>query len=522
MNRIAALLFLLIGMHTGLMAQVFPKENSKLNYRLVGFSFPAVSGASGYTIELANGNVQSEAAFAKNVISTLQARSNKLIAEVPAFGREYTWCVTYKDRGVQRKSPLHHFSVIISSATDTSVTRLQILTVTDKYKDAHVFMDGSHALYDMKGNPVWYVPVTDKLNPEKSKMWDMKLTPQGTITFLLDQNIYEINYTGDVLWQGPNNGIEYYHHEFTRLGNGHYVVAGTEFATWDLAGAAPHIENDRKIKNSRDSTKEITAFGTVIEYGHDSKVLWSWKSSDYFKTLDPKYLKAELYNSKGPKKMVDVHENAFYFDEHEQAVYVSFKNISTIIKVKYPEGTVSGIYGTLGKYLNTGKENICFCGQHSPKISDQGYLYLYNNNACTLGGLPRIMKFQEPKLGTDTLKEVWEYDCPFDMVLQAKKREADVLKIKNDLPTPEALSSLGIYSKGGNIVELPSHDIFASICGIYGAVFIVSPEKKIKWSAILETWNQYQTKWDDVINYKSNIITDPANLEKLIWNSENK
>ena len=43
----------------------------------------------------------------------------------------------------------------------------------------------------------------------------------------------------------------------------------------------------------------------------------------------------------------DVHENAFFFDEKNKVIYISFKYISTIIKLKYPEGIVLNTYGPM-------------------------------------------------------------------------------------------------------------------------------------------------------------------------------
>ena len=530
MRKIICLFFIFSFAVLHVTAQIFPKENSLLHYRIIGFSFPAVTSVANYTVEIASGNCTSEDMFRKNIISANKTEKNKLIAEVPSFGKEYTWRAVWTEKSKTVTGSMHHFSCIISSEVDTSVTRLTILKSAERYKDAYVFMDGSNALYDMNGNPVWYLPVKGKLNPKKSKLWDMKLTPQNTITFLLDQNIYEVNYNGDVLWQGPNNGkvsgdsIEYYHHEFTKLDNGHYMVIGTEFVSWVLSGSADsstHIETG-KTKNEK-SAKEKTAFGTLIEYDHAGNVIWSWKSSQYFKTLDPKYLRTELYDQKSPKQMVDVHENAFYFDEKEKVAYLSFKNISTIIKVKYPEGDVINIYGRLASLLNNKKTgNDLFCGQHSCKTTKNGYLFLYNNNACHVDASPKIMMFEQPNSPADTLKKIWEYDCSFEDVMDVKQKEAKYSNSKNDIVTPEQLSALNIFSKGGNIIELPGNDLFASICGIYGKVFIVSEEKETIWSAILETWNPYQRKWDDIINYKANIILKRKDLDELIWNSENK
>jgi len=525
MPKVLSFLFLLVISYQ-LNAQIYPQENSTLHYRIIGFSFPKIKDANNYTIEIAAGNNNTEDAFKKNIIISKKTDANKLIVEVPSFGKEYTWRSVWSIKGATTASSMHHFSCVISSEVDTNVTRLRILKKAEKYKDAYVFMDGSNTLYDMDGNPVWYVPVKGKLNPKKGKLWDMKLTPDGTITFLLDQNIYEINYDGDILWKGPNNGkvsgdsIEYYHHELMKLTNGHYMVLGTEFVSWAFPGSTDSEGKIGKMKSSKDAAKQRTAFGTIIEYDHDGNVIWSWKSSEYFKNIDPKYLKSDFDDPKTSKQIVDVHANAFYFDEKEKVVYFSFKNISSIIKIKYPEGNVLNTYGRLGDQTAAKDANEQFCGQHSCKTTKSGYLFLYNNNACHKEELPKIMIYEQPEKDNSVLKKIWEYSCSFNDVIAEKQKETKYSNDTNAIATPELLSSLNIYSKGGNVIELPDQSIFASICGIYGKVFIITPEKETVWSGLLETWNQYQRKWEDIINYKANIIVDPKELERVIWNSE--
>jgi hypothetical protein len=514
-RKIYLLLFLQLAISSVAIAQIFPAENSKVNYRLVGFSFPAEKGISEYSVEIAIGNY-TNGDFTKNIIQTGHTHANRVVAEVPFFGRDYTWRTSFNAKGKTTFSKLHHFSSIISGEVDSSVTRLTILKAAEKYKDAYVFADGSSAMYNMSGKPVWYLPLTGKLNPKKNKVMDLKLTPQGTITFLLGQNIYEVNYSGDILWEGPDNGKTtrdsnaHYHHEFTRLHNGHYMVLGNEFVKM------PHpVSTDNGNAKKADST---AAFGTVVEYDQKGKTVWSWRSADFFKTVPPQYLASDLYDPTAPQGTDDVHENAFYFDEAEKAVYVSFKNISSILKVKYPEGNVVGAYGKLAGFFGANTARL-FCGQHSCKTTTNGKLYLFNNNTCNKGALPQIQLFQQPADNHDTLKMLWQYTCNFDDVIALKQQDAKTANTDSNFPSAESLAPHGIFSKGGNLISLPDNSIFASICGPYGKMFIISPDKKIEWSALLETWNLYDRKWDDLISYKANIVTDPKDIERLIWNS---
>ena len=162
-NKIVSALFLFLLFTFQLKAQLFPKEGSKLNYRLIGFSFPAENKISKYKIELASGMHNTEDSFAKNIIKSLDCETNKLVAEVPSFGMEYTWRVVNKNN-TENNSRLHHFSTGIIPEADTHITRLRIAKNADKYEDAYVFLDGNKALYDMNGNPVWYLPEIEGSN----------------------------------------------------------------------------------------------------------------------------------------------------------------------------------------------------------------------------------------------------------------------------------------------------------------------------------------------------------------------
>ncbi len=244
MYKILTGLFFLFIIPHQLRAQVLPKEDSKLNYRLIGFSFPQAQPGSKYKVEIAQGNYSNEQLFKKNIFRSYTGDKNEIIGEVPAFGKQYTWRSVATKNAAITKSALYHFSTMTSKRVDTNNTRLRIIKHTQKYKDAYVFMDGAKALYDMNGRPVWFLPTIDGLPAEQfSLTGDMQLTKSGTITFMTNRQggqVYEVNYNGDVLWRGPNTGqvsgdtVENYHHEFTRLSNGHYMVMGEEHVRWKL------------------------------------------------------------------------------------------------------------------------------------------------------------------------------------------------------------------------------------------------------------------------------------------------
>ncbi len=502
--------FLLIANHQ-VLSQVLPKEGSVLNYRLIGFSPPALQTTGSYELQIATGNYTSFDSFKKNISLRLPYKNRKIIGEVPLFGKAYTWTVAdVQKKGVNGE--LHHFSTGSTNGVDTTLTRLRVLQKATKYKDAYVFLDGTRVLYDMDGNAVWYLPDVDGTHIEKPILRDLKLSPAGTITFLFEElNAYEVNYNGDVLWKAPNDGkisgytSEMYHHEFTRLANGHYMILGCELEQWNMkmpSATDSSFTIFHEGSRSRDSSAmryPKVPFGTVIEYDEKGNVVWSWKSSDYFRRSDIYY-----HKGRANRPEIAVHENSFYFDEKDSILYIGFRNISRILKVKYPEGTVLNSYGELYKQDVPESGNGLFCHQHSVRRSESGYLYLYNNNICSHGAsLPEILKLEEPSPGSSDLKKIWAYQCTLEDV-------DTTLKGFHQFPT------------GGNVTELPDHSLLANMSTTYSKVFILSDKKKILWSAIPEKWNPVDKRWDMIYDYRASLITSRQDLEQLIWNAEKK
>lgn len=510
MYRLIFIFFILL--HTTAEAQVFPVEGSQLHYRLIGFRFPARPALKttptdqGYKLEIAAGKHERLDSFNKHIIKTAAAKNNKIIAEVPFFGMQYTWRITRK--GSPANDSLHHFSTLINYDVDTTYTKMRTIQKAIKYKDAFVFMDATRALYDMNGKPVWFLPKIHGRGPENSLLKDIKITAAGTIT-LMYENLaaYEIDWDGNILWETPSgkstvggDNDEHFHHEFTRLSNGHYMVMGSEIGMWDKGFTATndsrslYFPGDPKGPDSEKLALQPVPFGTIIEYDKAGKVVWYWKSSKYLKNSD-------LYFHKNRHGYIEMtaHANSFFFDEKKKFVYVSLRDLNRLVKVKYPEGTVAAVYGQTYTAENSEVYNGMFCRQHSVKVSKSGLLYVFNNNTCYELTFPKVVMMQETgKKGE--LKKIWEYQCTIEGQSGNQQKQYQ-------------------FTFGGNVEELANGDIFTSMSTLYSKVFIVTKDKKELWSAIPESWNDRTKTWENIIQYKASFIPSGKDLEKLIWNS---
>ncbi len=460
-------------------SQVSPAEGKALHYLITRFSFPDRPGTAAYKLEIAKGNCTSKAEFDKNIVASAIGSKRTIVAEVPEFGQNYTWRVQYASKQNGKSfGELYHFNTLMAPNADINVNRLRIKTEATKFKDAFVFSDKNRVLYNMKGKPVWFLPVIPGVITHDVR--DLKMTPQGTITFLTVDMAYEISYEGAVLWKASAAGSmqpgppHKFHHELTRLGNGHYMVLGmeTDLTREQGSNVPPPASND---------------YGVVIEYDATGKMLWYWNSEPFFRH---NYIEKSI----SIENLASSHMNSFYFDEKGQMLYVSFKNTSQIVKVKYPEGTVLNVYGRFNLPGQFFRQRTDFCEQHACKVSSSGSLYFFNNNMCNLASVPKVMVMEEPASPNDELRELWEYEYPLEGGGQLRK---------------DATS-------GGNVIELPGGAMFVSMCMPNGNVFIVGKDKQLLWDALLEEFIPGERKWREVSQYRASIIPDRAHLERLI------
>lgn len=504
-------LFLIINLLTfsyiGL-CQIIPKEGSKINYRLIGFTFPENKQCKEYVLEIAEGKYADEQLFKNNVNKRIVSSNNRITGTVDHFGKEYTWRIIYKKGGPDRQSQLHHFAVGNRPETDTSKIRVRVTTRSEKSKDSYFFVDGTNVMYDDKGLPVWYLP---SLSTEQMNGSDMKLTDDGTITFLSNDIGYEIDYDGNILWRSTNKGEQaayIYHHELLKLHNGHYMALGS---------ARPLSMKDKKKDVSKKAWKRFfnnEQDGKIVELDKKGRVVWEWETYKYFSGSDLQEL-----NKLNDSCRVDFHENAFCINEKDSVIYISFSGISRLVKIKYPSGAVSGTYGNIynqehqpGAQLSHKQasaihtqlaDNNLFRNQHSCRFAHKGGLYVYNNNVLPPQLSPDVYVKRSPQIikladtpTPDNDAVTWSYNC---------------------IPDEEVQNASG---GGGNVTELTDGSLYVATNPPYSKLFILSMDKKTEWCAIAEKKNE--DNWESMPCYRSSIIENKEAMQRLIWYNADK
>lgn len=481
-------------------AKVSPANGSTLNYRIIAFKFPVRKEATEYVVEIAEGKIISEKYFDKKVMKKADTKSNSVIVEVPSFGTSYTWRIVYRaNNSVISTTGLFHFSTGQLPVDSNFIKRIRVERKAQKHADGYFFVDGFNLMFDMDGKPVWYFPYADTLGMEL----DIKATDFGSISFLSKTIGYEVNYDGRVLWKATNKGHvdgQFYgkyaiHHELTKRSNGNFFGLTAQMET---PGNAPLKEGERKRFFPMLRTSKLA------EFGKDGSIIWTWDCNNYVQQSDLNELQQQ-----GQQAQLDLHENAFTFDEKNSVFYVGMSAINRIVKIQYPSGKVLNEYGnkvsvsksenaTIGyvKQYNRGElfNNGIFSHQHALKSIDEKYIYIYNNNlhseTASEKVYPEILKM---KFDGDDLEEVWRFEC----------RQFDV-------------GDQSINGGGGNLQILSDGSLFVSMCNPYSQLFIVDSNKSILWRAIAETYNQADKTWKTYNMYRASFVTRQQ-LEKMIW-----
>lgn len=507
MARSIGVILLFVFLYLPSTGQIIPKDFATLNYRIVGFSVPPNTLANTYTFQIARGDVANDDAFLKAVFVKRKTNKPQNIEELPSWGKQYTWRVVYNDKAGKEigNSGLHHFSTGSLPYTDTTQNGLLILKQATDHNDLLILIDRNLVMYNMKGNPVWYMPDIPEIKKRDFNIRDFKATADGTFTFLNQDEALEINYDGKIVWKAPNDGkvsgmkTEGYHHEFTKLSNGHYLVAGAELVKKRIPGAVSDYFADGDISVSKGTDgyyyKEFTC-GTLIEYDAKGSVVWSWRTAEHFDDKDYFWPKANLSKPFEGNPYL----NGFDFDEAHQVIYVSYKNSNRIIKIAYPTGEVLNNYGpTNGHYY--------FYGQHSCRVNPRtNELYVYNNNHNDYLQLStsqidaegyltsHVVKYKQPPGNNNELIKNWDVGL---RLLQDKK-------------------AFQLSVRGGSISILDDDCVLVN-AGTLNLLLLIDKQKQKIWEAVPYTFENGQKT--PLVPYRCSYIYK-KDIEKFLFSKK--
>lgn len=395
---------------------VFPVSNSKLTSTHVLFEFEAYLNANKYELQIA----LDQNKFEESIIHKETTEQASYLAKdgLLSFGGTYYWKVIYKRADtIIHTGEISTFSIVEAPFLFAAQQAIKIkINDPNNHSGGYIFIDAYGVLINRAGKIVWYHPfynLKKKLlegKPQKEKFRNLRLQNDGNIMFFnkherfpkmalrIYSEVYHTTIDGQLIWKGPDSGeisgknLEHYHHDFMWLKNGNYMLMGQKKYPMLKPNTKDTIQSDRL---------------TLIEYNPAGEVVWSWNSME-------EYFKRELYKDGTLSKKDPTHPNAFYYDEENDMIYISYRHINQILKLKKSTKEVLDTYGEKRKYKGARTGDGLFYAQHAPKlVDDKTNMLLFNNispSTKAKGLYSKITKVSLPKDTTSEMEKVWEYE----------------------------------------------------------------------------------------------------------------
>jgi hypothetical protein len=472
-----------------------PAEGSVLTYLLVGFQWPATATGAAYEVQVARGYCTDSALFIANRMRAVTTLEHRTIVELPEFGAHYSWRVMANGGQL---GAIHHFETKMPPTR--LKTRLTVAVNTGKYDSSYFFVDGNSGLYSAAGKLLWFPPAI--AGADTTPLRDLRHTSAHTITMLVNERLVEIGYSGNLLWssdriKAPAGTAINFHHEFVRLANGHYMSMGNDqifvnratgvSADGTFRGVPGLVPSPEMEARQRDLAK----MPTLAEFDAAGNLVWQWRSATYFAESD-------IYYHHGVDRLPDFnpHGNAFWFNEADGKIYVSFKNLNRIVCVSYPDGKVTAQYGDSYTAERTTSDKAAFHEQHSVGVHPNGNLYLLNNGLSREKGLPSVIEFRPQ--AAPAVQATWQYTFHPNL---NRFTEAE----------------LRLPRHGGSVRPVPgTADYFVCMCSPFWNLYVISGDKKVLYEALPETWNAGRQKWEPTFGYRADMVSRQE-LEQMIW-----
>jgi hypothetical protein len=461
--------------HYGAFSDVLPKEGRALHYNTVYFEEEVDRNAGRYEL----------------VLSDSTGVITKLSGKLPAFwisdlnwGAAYKWTLTAYSAGqTALYARTHTFSIRRIRYQNYDETRIDVrLNNKEKNAGGLISLDYTRSILTREGKPVWTIPEVDTFSIDKTFIRDLKITRDNTITFLTVLTPYEVDPDGRVLWKAPvpfvfNKDTVVYHHDFKKTNKGTYMVLGDKKIYRKVIGNFDEadLNKDPDVKMIDGVLYKKTVMSILLEFNLKNELIWYWDGNDYVTDEDLNY-KRTLWNTPN----FATHANAFGVNEEGTKIYVSFRNLSRIVRIDKKSKKVDWSYG---ESYPSGEATypVNFKNQHDANVTRHNSIYILNNNGFqTQEGISSVMELRDNlQPGDNPL--LWKFDLNFDTLTKGKT------------------------VSGGNIVELPNGNLLVT-AGALNRVFEVSKEGEIVWDAFLYARGIQSAKWEPFLQYRGNWV----------------
>jgi hypothetical protein len=413
--------------------QYLPKDGAKLNYNQIYFEYPFNKDAKFYTVYITFDSIANPTN--KDFIIKQQEKSPLLLVKNLKLGKKYKWFVeTTLHSNKKIKSNYFYFSILNTKMTNRKLYKaVQHYNKKEKILDGIIWCDIYRCAVDRDGNIVWFMAMDHQDLINSKTVRDIKLYPDGSMTFVHQPYASRMDIDLNSIWTAPYKGTvsesdrEDYHHAFNLLPNGNYMILGNE-----------------KVNFSNDTvTSNAVNFCNIIEFDTTGKIVWSWRMKDYFPY-------EYLINSKIPtrKGIADPHANSFTIDEKNNVIYLSFRDISRIIKIDKKTKKILASYGAKLNDKDDVFETDLFRLQHDIQLLENNDFLIFNNNDIDSGKTSCVEIVHFPICKKDSFQLKWKFDLNYDNESSGKVKRMGGVKV---MPNGNYLISEGSSNR---VVEI--------------------------------------------------------------------
>ena len=412
------IIFFLVTM-TNLHAELIrPVSGSTLNYTHVLFEWDQIPDAQTYRIQIASDNEFNDIVNDANASALII-----IVTENLAWETTYYWRIAPVNQDNQQGSWLPAAQFSIGSTRSSAEADLYI--PTDYSAGLTIFgsfFDYFSAAIDANGLEVWNSGNTNTIY-YSANTYGQLFGSQYDNSLAHNIPAFEFDLDIETIWAEPNE--EYIHHELIQLPNGNYlgIATVTEFGPIPIGSWSSLYQAIGYIADG--VTAEYPWLGDrIVEWDQDTgEEVWSWNVFDHFSLQDYDALGGTWEQSYFEGSYDWTHVNALWFDEAENALYISVRHLSRITKIDYPSGD---ILWNMGLELYAGEvdcgHDLGFSFQHGLELTDNGSIVTFDNgnlSTILLGTeepLSRGMEIQVDDMGRTCAATVaWEHSLPADL-----------------------------------------------------------------------------------------------------------
>ena len=441
-------IFILLASNILIANTFLPSNNSNLNYRQLEFSWPQIPNSNNYKITMNDVN--------SDLSLLIDSDDNILIYDGYnlEWGESYTWEVCgFSNNNLIECHDQKYFN-INDIPIETIPSTLEIIHLNENaIQDgiaifSGIFQQGAIGLgIDKYGEILFYI----------NHRICYKLLPNGNILSLAigqrTPGIQELTLNNSIIYNSLDLG---FHHSAFKTNNGSYFGLVQEQQVHPCPSECTNL------------TQLLFPYGIIwegdkiIELNTENEIIWEWNLFDEIGINN--YFATNIENL-GPANnyIVDwTHSNEVFYDNQDNAVYLSIRNLNTITKIDYETKEVIwhlGDLDTLGNnsYFN---ESPTFNHQHTPILLDNGNLIIFDNGGIHPGD-SFISKCQEYSINNNSFELVWEYILP-DSLYTGARGECHRLDNNNTLI---AAGQTGNFIEIDNNNEIIWHGVVKSNSG---------------------------------------------------------